>query len=280
MRRTSPNASRPRQIRGFLIGALFLVGGGIAVAAPSSTTTPSAAAKLDADFHAAYPMTAPVSTTLFAGVELGKLTIPTLRVHAREEHAHDGTDDRGIRISFADPAGNVRLLVHVTVAPTPAAARSVVDAELHGVSTLMPPALDPKLGDVAFADDGGKGTNYVIGAHANVAYSVDMVDAAPGLPSAAAVAAQLRTLMPSGAPSFPTATVTLPSVVDVKKGGDVRVTVPGGEKFRLRADGAYVAHGTTGPIVRPFAAGPIAVYATVVDDLGRVTVAKGVSAAK
>ena len=260
-----------------LIAAVLLVGGSVAVAAPS---TPSAQAKLDADFRAAYPMTAPPSTTLLAGVELGKLIIPTLRVHAREEHAYDGTDDRGIRISYADPAGSVRVLVHLTVAPSAAAARAVVDAELHGVSTLLPAAIDPKLGDIAFADDGGKGTNYVIGAHANVAYSVDVVDSAPGLPTAAAVSAQLRTLMPAGSPTFPSATVTLPSVVDLKKGGDVRITVPGGEKFRIRADGAYVAHGAAGPVVRPFAAGPIAVYATVVDDLGRVTVAKAVSVAK
>ena len=266
-------ADRVRKAHLLLAGA-FLVAGGMAIAAPSSKSkTPT----IDADFRAAYPMTAPPATGAIAGVDLARLSIPGLRQTARDDRT---ADDGGIVVSWADTAGEVRVLVHIAVASDSSTARQALDTELHGISVALPKATDNSLGDLAWADDAGKGTALVVATQANVAYSVHVLSPMAGVPSAAAIATQLRSLMVPGVPSFPSATVTLPATLDAKKGGDVRITVPGGFPYQVRADGGYLAHGSSGSIVRPFGPGTVTVYATVVDDLARVTVAKGTAIAK
>ena len=270
--------SRQSATRQLYVAAAFLVLGGVAVAAPSTSGTKSpGAATIDADFRAAYPMTAPPSASTLAGVELGKLAIPGLRKTAADERA---ADDGGLVWSYSDMTGKVAVLVHVAVTPDTATARQLLDIELHGISTLVPKAIDPALGDLAFADDGGKGTSLVIATRANVEYSVDVVSDAPGIPTAAAIAGQIGTLMVAGTPIFPSATVTLPPTIDAKKGDDVRISVPGAQPYKVRADGGYMAHGTAWPIIRPFGPGPVTVYATVVDDLARVTIARATTHAE
>ncbi|GAC1582131.1 MAG: hypothetical protein NVS3B20_12810 [Polyangiales bacterium] len=246
------------------------------IAAPPADST----APIDAQFHAAYPMTAPVSPIPLAGVELAKLTIAGLRLHARQDRT---VDDQGIELCFVDSNDDVRVVVRVAVSPDAKAARRFVEIELHGISTSIPAARDTNLGDVAFADDHGSGTSLVVASLANIAYTARVLDGssgAPRVPTAAAIATQLRALMVVGAPVFPAAEVVLPTIIDAKKGAQIRVVVPAGNAYKLTADGAYVARGNGGPVVRPFAAGAVTVHATVVDELGRVTVASKSAVAK
>ena len=112
-----------------------------------------------------------------------------------------------------------------------------------------------------------------------VIYSVSVPDPTPGQPTAAALAQTVRAAMVPGAPRFPAVTVWLPATVDAKSGAPVSVVVPGGASYKLRADGGYIARGANGPVVRPFGPGPVAVHATVVDDLARVTVATSTTTA-
>lgn len=249
--------------------------GTLLAGSPASAAPPS----LDSAFHAAYPATAPSSTVLLAGVELKRLaTLPGLQVSARSERL---ASDGGVLLSLADGTGRVRMMVHIAVLPDAAAARRVLDAELHGVSTQLASAADPALGDLAWADDGGKGTSLVIATQANIAYSVNIVDPLPATPTAAAVAALLRKAMPVGAPAFPAATVTLPASIDAKaRGGGLIQVAAAGRPYSLRADGGYVASGPNGSVVRPLAPGAVTVYATVVDELARVTVAAATTLAK
>jgi len=262
--------------KNLLLAAAFLLAGGVAIAAPSSKSS-APTPTIEADFRAAYPMTAPPAAGAIAGIELSKIAIPGLRLTARDDRT---ADDGGIVMSFSDSAGEVRVLVHLAVASDVTTARAALDVELHGISIGLPKAVDNTLGDLAWADDAGKGTALVVATQNNVAYSVHVLTDAPGIPSAAAIATNVRSLMIAGTPTFPTATITLPSTVDAKKGGDFRVNVPSGAPYKVRAEGGYVAKGSSGPIVRPFGPGTVAVYATVVDDLGRVTVAKATTTAK
>lgn len=246
--------------------------GALAVAAGVALAAPPAArqAALDAEFRAAYPMSAPAATTQLSGVRLAKLGIPGLQLSERSEQA---ADEGGLLLSYADRTGTVRVLIRIAVAADAAAARKLLETELRGVSMQLARASDPTLGDFAWADDGGRGGSLLVAALGNVSYSVNVVDATPELPSAASLAAMVRAAMVTGTPAFPAVTLRLPATIDAKSGGAVSIAVPGGAPYKLRADGAYIARGPSGPLVRPFGPGAIAVHATVVDELGRVGIA-------
>ncbi len=86
------------------------------------------------------------------------------------------------------------------------------------------------------------------------------------LPRAGEVVRSLRGLTVEGVPAFPVLTVTLPS--DVPLAGarfSVSASVTSGSALtpQLRAEGAYVAHGKSAPMLKPFGPGPVAVIATV-----------------
>jgi hypothetical protein len=74
----------------------------------------------------------------------------------------------------------------------------------------------------------------------------------------------------AGAPSFPRATVGLAPVIDVA-GANVKVAVPAGAKWRVRANGAYISRSREGAFVHPFAPGAVEVTAIASDALGRVS---------
>jgi hypothetical protein len=268
----SPTLANARRRRALLLFGVVLCGG---------VTTESAAhaqksRAIDTAFRAAYPSSAPVTTQL-AGVALGRFAIAGLQQYARSEHA---PEEGGIALSFADSSGQVRVLVRVAVCADSAAARRVLDAELHGVSSQLARVSDTPLGDAAWADAAGKGTSLVLATQGNIAYAVDVTSPAPGIATAATIAAALRATMAPGVPVFPAVSVRFAATLDAKRGGEVLVEVPGGHPYKLRADGAYVARGASGPLVRPFHAGAITVYATVVDDLARVTVASATTIAR
>lgn len=260
-----------------LAGACGLLASGAALAGSKS---PPAAGNVDAAFRASYPLTARqargVAAGPIAGIDLAKLVLPGLQLSARSDRA---AADGGIVLSFAERSGAVRVLIHLGVFAEADAARQDIDAELHGVATVLAPALDPTLGETAWADDGGKGTAIVVAAQSNLAYSVSVLDTVPGL-SAAAIASLVRAAMVSGAPAFPAATVRLPAAIDARTGGSVALAIPGGATYTLRADGGYIAQSAAGPVVHPFAPGAVTVHATVVDALGRVTVATAATRAQ
>jgi len=234
-----------------------------------ATRASSSAPALEAEFRATYPRS-PVVSGSFAGVALDKLAIPGLRLSAREDHT---VDDGGIILSYADLAGEVRAVIKVAVAEDAAAARRFVDVELHGVQITLTKAVDASFGDHAFADDSGRGAALVVGAAANVAWVVHVDRDVATLPRAGEIVRSLRTLAVEGAPTFPALVLTLPTEVPLA-GAGFRVVAPSGLTPQLRAEGAYVAHGKSAPLVRPFGPGPIAVVATAVDDLGRVGAAR------
>lgn len=239
--------------------ALVAIAAGALFAARASSSTPA----LEREFRATYPQLS-VPAGSFAGVAIDKLAVPGLRLAAREDHT---VDEGGVVLSYGDPAGEIRVVVKLAVARDAAAARHFVDVELHAIQATLPRASDPSFGDHAFADDGGRGDSLVVGAAANVAWVVH--SDRPTAPSAADIVHSLRALAVEGVPSFPAPTVTLPSEVPLA-GAAFRVVAASGLTPRLRAEGAYVAHGKSAPVVRPFGPGPIAVIATAVDELGRV----------
>jgi len=250
--------------------AALLSGGAIFATRASSSPVP-----LEPEFRVEYPRT-PVTGAALAGVALDKLSLPGLHLVEREDQT---VEDGGVVLSFADANEHVRVVVTVAVAATEEAARRFVDVMLHGVQITLPRATDPLIGDYAFADDAGRGDALVIGSFRNVAWSARIDRDAPGMPRASDVIAVLRALAVEGAPSFPTVSVAMPSEVPLG-GAAFSVVAPHGLTPRLRAEGAYVAHGKGAPRVRPFAPGPIAVVATVVDDLGRVGFARGTATAR
>lgn len=258
--------ARLRKLLVALAGAGGLLAADAALAGSRSEPAPG---NVDTAFRTSYPASTRPARSPVAGVELAKLVLPGLQLSARSEHA---AADGGIVLSFAERAGAVRVLVHLAVFADAEAARQEVDAELHGVASQLVPALDATLGEVAWADDGGKGAAMVVAAQSNLAYSVNVLETVPGL-SAGAIAGLVRAATVAGVPTFPAATVEIPAALDSQKGGNVRLTVPSGATYTLRADGGYIAKGAAGPVVHPFHPGPVTVYATVVDRLGRVTVA-------
>lgn len=242
---------------GLLVGAAGLLGRR-AVSAP----VPGAAG--EAAFRAIYPAAAPVSGA-FAGVDLSKVAVPGLRLTARDVHS---VDEGGISLSYSDLAGEVRAVIKIAVARDAAAALRFVDQELHGIQAILVKAVDPALGDHVFADDAGRGDGTIVGSVANVAYAVHVMrDAASTLPRAAVVASGLRAAVVEGAPSFPTATVALPSTIPLA-GAPFGLTVAPELELRLRAEGGYVAKGR---VLRPFQAGPVTLVVTLTDELGRVS---------
>ena len=110
----------------------------------------------------------------------------------------------------------------------------------------------------------------------NVAYSVEVLEGS--LASARAIASNVRRAFVSGAPTFPRATVSLPPTVE--RSAPIAIAVPPGAHYRLAATGAYVAKGESGPVLRPFAKGPVSVTAIVSDELGRVTEVTATSLAR
>ncbi|MGA9521365.1 MAG: hypothetical protein WBV82_07875, partial [Myxococcaceae bacterium] len=56
------------------------------------------------------------------------------------------------------------------------------------------------------------------------------------------------------------------------EGARVRVDPRPGMNVRLRAEGGYIQPHPDGPVLRPFAPGTVVLFATSVDELGRVGV--------
>lgn len=257
--------AKTRQI--FLLAAACLLGGSPALAAPAGRGQ-AESSSIDREFRAAYPTSTRPPGKPVAGVALAKLVIPGLQLTGRSERT---AADGGLVLSFADGTGAVRAVVQLAVFAEPTAARQELDAELHGVSSQLAPAADTTLGELTWVDDAGKGTALVLAAQANLAYSVRVLDQGPGVPTAAAIARVVRAAIVPGAPMFPAATVTLPSTLDARGGGEVRVTVNGGHPYKLRAEGGYITRAASGAVVRPLGPGQVTVHATVVDELARVT---------
>lgn len=244
--------------RRFVSAAGLCVACGLFFGSRASSSTPA-----DTEFRASYPRT-PIVSGSFAGVAIDKLVFPGLTLKEREDYT---VEEGGISLAYA--AGNeVGLVVRIAVAPTSAAARAYVDVELHAVQRVLPAA--PAYGDYAFGD----GDSLLIGALGNVAWSVRVNRELAGIPRAADVMAVLRANTIPGAPTYPTVAVSLPSEVQL---GGASITVTSSLTPRLRAEGAYVA---SGPKLRPFGPGPVAVIAQVVDDLGRVSTARATSIAR
>lgn len=242
------------------VGAL-VVGAGLLGRRAISAPVPGS--HVEAGFRATYPAPAPISGA-FAGLEVAKVSVPGLRLATRELHA---PEEGGLVLSFVDLGGEVRAVVKLAVARDAAAARRFVDEELHGIQAVLAKSVDPSLGENVWADDAGRGDGTVVGSAANVAFAVHVRrDATSTLPRAGVVAAGLRALLVEGAPSFPTATVALPSTIPLS-GAPFAVTQGSPGDLRLRAEGAYVAKGRT---LRPFGPGPVTLVVTVADDLGRV----------
>ncbi len=249
-----------------------------ALAAPHGQDAVSTmTASIDQEFRAAYPLDAPSSSLRLAGVALDRLRLPGLQLSSRSD---DAGDDGGVLLSFSDRSGAVRALVQIAVLPDVMWARRVLGTELRAVSLPLSRAFDPLLGDLAYADDGGRGTSLVLATQANVAYRVQIVESGSDVPSAASIAGLVRTAMIAGSPTYPQVTLSLPATIDAKSGAVLRIQVPGGLPYTLRAEGGYVARGQSGPLIRPFAAGPITVFATVTSELGCVTIASASSLAR
>ncbi|MGZ3418197.1 MAG: hypothetical protein ACXVEF_15620 [Polyangiales bacterium] len=236
------------------------MGLGLFVSRASSSPTP-----LEREFQAAYPHTPEVSGS-FAGIRLDALSFAGLRLLEREDLT---VEAGGTTLAYGDT--QVRLVIEVAIAHDSKAARGFVDMKLHGISRQLPASTDPSFGDYAFGD----GDSIVVGAAQNVAWVVRSLDGSPI--KARDAIAELRAKTVVGAPVFPTATITLPTDIP-HAGGDVRITTTA--KFKLRAEGGYVAHGKGSPILKPFKAGPVTLVATLVDDLGRVSEARATTTAK
>jgi hypothetical protein len=198
------------------------------------------------------------SRATFAGVAIDRLAIPGLHLRTRDDHA---LDRGGIVMSFDDDQGRVSAVVRIAVAADASAARAFAERVLRGVTgTVEPSAID----EWAYAD---KGEGLLVAARGNVAYAVEIVGAGP---RASTIAEVVKRAFVAGAPSFPRATIALAPTIDLG-GAPVKVAVPAGATYRLRASGAYVARSRDGATVHPFAAGPVEVTAIVGDGLGRVT---------
>jgi hypothetical protein len=209
-----------------------------------------------------------------------RISVAGLKVRARDDHT---ADEGGIVTSFADASDQVRAIVTVAVARDEAGARAFLETALHGVSSEL--AFAPTLGDVAWADDGGRGTHLVVGARGNVAFVVDVLavktpagGSPVAVPSAAILAGTVTGALVAGRADFPRASVVVPPTFDMKAGLSVSVQISQGATYRLHADNAYVARGQAGPVARPFKFGPVTVHATVTDALGRVVAVQATSA--
>ncbi len=206
-----------------------------------------------ADGAASY-VVPPPSAAVAAGVDLGKIAVPGLKLHVRDDRA---PEHGGVALSFADERSRVRVVVRIAVARDGAAARAYVEGALRGVSSV--------LDDVAFADPQDR---LVVASRGNVAYVVEVLDGS--LASASSVVGAVRRAFVSGTPDFPRATVSVPK--SFEGSAPVTVTVSRGARYRLSARGAYVARGRdASPVLKAFGRGPVELTAIVADDLGRVT---------
>ena len=272
----SIKSPRSNSARLALAGVAFL-GLAFAIGKRATSAPVGPGAPGEAGFRAMYPAGPVAASTTFAGVDLAKLdtslSAAGLRLGSREDHV---VDDGGVVLPYLDAAGDVRLLVKIAVARDSAAARRFADAELHAVQLVLSKATDPALGDHVFADDAGRGEAIVVGAAGNVGFLVHVRAGATAAPRASVVASALRSAAVEGVLTSPTATVSLPSVVPLA-GAPFTVTPGAGATLHLRAEGAYVAKGR---LLRPFAAGPVTLVATVADDLGRVAEVRTSAVAK
>ncbi len=212
------------------------------------------------------------SSALSAGVRLDHVAPPGLALHARDDRA---AAEGGVTLSFVDGASGagpkrVRVIVRLAVTPDAAGAKAFLERTLRGVSGALSPS---DADEVAFVDSSDR---VVVAAHGNVAYTVEVSEGS--LASARTIAASVRRAFVAGTPAFPRATVTLPPVVE--RAAPIAVTVPAGARHRLSATGGYVARGESGPVLRPFAKGPVAVSAIVSDELGRVTEVRATALAR
>jgi hypothetical protein len=252
--------SRPFAKTIALASVAALLGVAVFVTRASSSEPP-----LEREFKAAYPHTPEVSGAT-AGVRIDALAFAGLRLLDREDLP---VESGGISLSYGDT--DVRLAIELAVAHDSKAARAFVDMKLHGISTALPAKADPAFGDYAFGD----GDYIVVGASQNVAWVVRSLPGS-GVKARDAVA-ELRAKSVAGAPVFPTATLTVPSDMP-HAGGELRIVTTA--KYKLRAEGGYVAHGKSAPILKPFKPGPVTAIATLTDDLGRVTEIRAVTTAK
>jgi hypothetical protein len=249
-----------------IFAALLLVGG-VALSAVGQGKNAT-----NAEFESSYPMNEPTPAGTMAGVDVKSIVVPGLTLKVREDET---PDDRGVVLSYADAGGEVRVVIRFAVTPSANDARSFLKRELHAVSMVLPELKDPSLGDLAYAE-GGVGEVFVAGTIANVAYVVRSIPNgnAPGsVPTAKSIAVALHIATVPGVPTLPTPAVSIPSDVPLS-GAPITVGAGAGQSPHLRAENAYVAHGTSGPVLKPFGPGKVAVIAVVADDLGRVGVAR------
>lgn len=255
------------------LGALLLVGGA-ALAAPSLGGTKRA----DDPVRTGYALESASAQGSLAGVEKSAIVVPGLVLQDTV------ADDGGLVFTYVDAAKTVRAIVRLEVATDADGARRFLDHQLHGIARILPALADASLGDLVYGDESG--ATIVLGTMANVAFDVRLVDAgnAPDAtgktPSAKTIAGIVRAAMRPGVPMLPTPKVSLPAEVSVQTGAEVVLTGLAGQTPALRVDGGYVAHGSKGPILRPFAPGPITVRAIVVDELARVGVGTATTLAK
>ncbi len=150
-------------------------------------------------------------------------------------------------------------------------ARRFLEFELSAISRHLIAPTGSKHGEPAYTDD--KET-LIIAAVANLAYSVRLVDPAEsaGLPSAQQIAKELRERIVPGTPLFPLPAVSIPAELDADEGARVQVDSRSGTDVRLLAEGGYIQAHPEGPVLRPFAPGPVTLIVTAVDELGRVGV--------
>jgi hypothetical protein len=261
-----------------IFAALLLVGGvAMSTAGQGKNAT-------NAEFESNYPQfgtggTSGTPSGSMAGVDVKAIGVPGMTLKVREDET---ADDRGVVLSFADGAGEVRVVIRFAVTPTSNDARSFLKRELHAVSLVLPEVKDSSLGDLAYAE-GGVGEVYVAGTISNVAYVVRTIpnENAPGaVPTAKSIAADFHAKTVPGVFASPTPAVSIPSEVPMGVGAPITVGAIAGQAPHLRAENAYVAHGSTGPVLKPFGPGKVAVIAVVADDLGRVGVARAEAIAR
>ena len=266
-----PTRKRPFSKASKTIVAVALLAAGVAVASPLF----SSPSKGDDPVKTGYSLTAPPSTTALAGVDLASFVIPGLALAEKIE------DDGGLALTYRSAHGDVRAVVRLGVSKDATEARAFLDHQLHGIARILPKASDPAFGDLAYADEGN--ATIVVATIANIAYDVRAIENTNDptvVPNAGAIAKILRASMRPGAPTFPTPTIALPAEISVKDGGEITIGGVSGQMPKLRAENAYVAKGSKGPLVRPFGPGAVTVTAVIVDELGRVGTAKATTIAK
>lgn len=267
-------STRRRPSASGILGAIALV----AALSSAALAGPPSSPVADPGFRVAYPMTAPTSVSSMAGVELAALHVDGMHLAFRQD---EPLDEGGVSLSFADLSNEVRAVIRVVVTRDATTARRLLDRELHGIARILPEMTPTALGDLVYGDE-GRGDVVVAATVANVLYVVRAIpegNASITVPTAATIAADVRAAMRAGTPIFPTPSVSLPKTIAWKSGGEITVATGAGQTPKLRGEGAYVSRGPSAPLLRPFAKGPVAVVALVVDELGRVGTARAESIA-